>query len=89
MSEQLVKESLELMLENVERKIVEVELQLLEMAKRFGIRDWKELEEAFTSKGIDSPELDLLWPEFKYLKDKLEGLKKRKEELLELLGRAP
>ncbi len=31
---------------------------------------------------LDNPEVDMLWPEFLYLKRRLEEIRKRKEEVL-------
>jgi len=83
---ELIREALELMLEKVNEEMALVEVELKRMAKKFGLRDWEELDQLFNEEGLDNPEIDLLYPEYIYLKDKLEGLKKRKEELLKLLG---
>ena len=83
---ELIREALELMLEKVNEEMASAEVELKRIAKRFGLRDWKELDQLFNEEGLDNPEIDLLYPEYFYLKDKLERLRKRKEELLKLLG---
>ncbi len=88
MEEILVREGLELLLRKVDREIVRVEARLNRIARRFGLREWRELEELVKSKGIDNLEMDLVWPEYVYLRDRLEVLRKRRQRILKELGRA-
>jgi hypothetical protein len=83
--EPLVREGLELMLRRINRGIAVVEARLQSMAARLGASSWGELERLFTSRGIDSPEMDLLWPEYAYLKRRLEELVERKRRVLAML----
>ncbi len=83
----VVREGLEVILREIDREIVALEVRLRRIALRFGVSDWRELEELFKAKGIDSPELDMLWPEYLYLRKRLEELKKRRSEVLSSLGR--
>ena len=83
----VVREGLEVMLRKIDREIVAVEMRLQRIALRFGVSDWRELERLLKAKGIDSPELDTLWPEYLYLRKRLEELKKRRSEVLSSLGR--
>jgi len=85
----VVRESLELLVEKIRREEREVLERLEGIAERLGLRDWRELEDVFREEGPDNPELDLLWPEYMYLRGRLEDLEKRRreaEELLERLG---
>jgi len=83
---ELVQEALALMLEKVNEEMAITEIKLKSIAERFGLKDWRELERIFHEEGLDNPEIDLLYPEYLYLKDKLESLKRRKEELLRALS---
>lgn len=80
--EKLVREGLELMLRKINREKALVEAKLHRMALRLGYDDWRELEKLFLGKDIDNPEVDLLWPEFLYLKKRLEELEERKKTIL-------
>ncbi len=82
-----VREGLELLLRRIDREIVVVESRLQRIARRFGLSGWRELEELFRSGGISTPEVDLLWPEYLYLRERLEELRRRRREVLEGLGR--
>jgi len=80
-----VRESLEVMLRKINREIAVVEARLQKIAVGLGIEDWRELEKLLVSRGIDNPEIDLLWPEYLYLKRRLEKLEERKERILSML----
>ena len=77
-----MRESLEIMLRKVNREMASVEARLQKMAARLGARNWKELERIFMKENIDNPEVDMIWPEYLYLRERLEELKKRKREIL-------
>ncbi len=66
----------------IDREITSVEIRLQRMAVRFGVNNWRELEKVFSERGIDNPEMDLLWPEYLYLRNRLEKLEKRKKDVL-------
>ena len=83
--EPIVRESLEVMLRRIDREAAVVEARLQRMAARLGVGDWKELEKLLTSRGIDNPEVDLLWPEYLYLKRRLRELEERKKRILAML----
>lgn len=83
---ELIREALELMLEKVNEEMASVEIEIKRMAKKFGLKGQEELEQLLNEEGLDNPEIDLLYPEYLYLKEKLEALRRRKEELLKLLG---
>lgn len=78
---------MELVLRRIDREIVAVEVRLQGIARRFGVRDWRELEKLFTARGVGTPELDMLWPEYLYLRERLENLRRRRREVLESLER--
>ena len=78
----IVRESLEVMLRKVNREIAVIEARLQRMAARLGVSSWRELEELFTGKGLDNPEVDMLWPEYLYLRKRLEELEKRRKDIL-------
>ena len=84
---ELLREALGLMLERVNEEIAIVEVKLKAIADKLGLKSLEELDQLFSTEGLDNPEIDLLYPEYLYLKDKLESLKERKEELLNLLSR--
>ncbi len=83
--EPIVRESLEVMLRRINREAVVVEARLQRIAARLGVGDWRELEKLLTSRGIDNPEIDLLWPEYLYLKRRLRELEERKKRILTML----
>ncbi len=83
--EPIVRESLEVMLRRINREAAVVEARLQRIAARLGIEDWRELEKLLTSRGIDNPEIDLLWPEYLYLKRRLRELEERKKRILAML----
>lgn len=78
-SEAMLREGLELMLKKIDSEIVAVEARLQSIARKVGVSDWSELDELFRSKGVDNPELDMLWPEYSYLRDRLLHLKNREK----------
>lgn len=88
MSSRIVREGLELLLRKIDREIMLAESRLQKMARRLGLRSWKELEGFFRSSLGSTPEVDMLWPEYLYLRDQLKELRKRREEVLRSLGRA-
>ncbi len=73
------------MLRKVNREIARVEARLQAMAMGLGVSSWSELERLFTGKGVDSPEIDLLLPEYLYLKERLQRLKERKKAAFKAL----
>ncbi len=83
--EPIVRESLEVMLRRINREAAVVEARLQRIAARLGVEDWRELEKLLTSRGIDNPEIDLLWPEYLYLKRRLRELEERKKRILAML----
>ncbi len=83
--EPIVRESLEVMLRKINREIALVEARLQRIAVRLGASNWEELEKLFTETGIDNPEVDLLWPEYVYLKKRLRELEGRKKRVLAML----
>ncbi len=83
----IMRESLETMLRKIDREIVVVETRLRRIALRFGLSDWKELEGLFKAKGVDNSVLDMLWPEYLYLRKRLEELRKRRSGILSNLVR--
>jgi hypothetical protein len=83
--EPLIRESLEIMLRRINQEIALVEARLQRIATRLGAKSWRELEKLFSEKDIDSPEADMLWPEYLYLKKRLEDLMKRKKRVLAML----
>lgn len=82
-----VVEGLELLLQRIDREIAVVETRLQRMAHRLGLSSWRELESLLASGALDTPEADMMWPEYQYLRDRLEALKKRRREVLAQLGR--
>ncbi len=85
--ETIVRESLEIMLRKVNRDIAVTEARLQRMAIRLGASDWRELEKVFAGRNVDNPEVDMLWPEYLYLRERLEELRKRKKDILAMLAR--
>jgi len=83
--EPIVRESLEVMLRRINRETAMVEARLQRVAARLGVGNWRELEKLLTSRGIDNPEVDLLWPEYLYLKRRLRELEERKKRILAML----
>lgn len=83
--EPIVRESLEVMLKRINREAAVVEARLQKIAAKLGVGDWRELEELFASRGIDNPEVDLLWSEYLYLKARLRKLEERKKRVLAML----
>ncbi len=71
-----VREGLELLLRKLSREKVIVEFKLQSLARRFGLSSWEELEELLNSRSIDSPEVDMLWTEYLYLRERLRKLRK-------------
>jgi len=69
----------------INKEIGIVEARLHSMAVRLGTSNWRELEKLLTSKGLDNPEVDMLWPEYLYLKRRLEELKERKKQVQSIL----
>jgi hypothetical protein len=65
--------------------VAKVETRLEDMAVKFGLSSWKELEDFF-KEGKDLPEVDLAWAEYLYLKNRRENLLKEREEVLTLLS---
>ena len=86
-SEAIIRRGLEELLERLSSEIAEVEARLEAMARRFGVETWRELEDLFEAQGLDSPALDQAWPEYVYLRDRLEKLREEKRRVLELVGR--
>ncbi len=86
-SKPLVEEGLELLLRRIDREIVRVEARLQLLARRLGVESWREALERLRAQGLDNPEADMLWPELLYLVDRLEELKKHRQEVLRELGR--
>ena len=84
--ESIVREGLELVLRKIDREITSVEVRLQRMAVRLGVNNWRELEKVFSERGIDNPEMDLLWPEYLYLRNRLEKLEKRRKNVLNVLA---
>jgi len=82
--EPIVRESLEVMLRKVNREAAVVEARLQKIAVRLGVGNWRELEKLLTSRGIDNPEVDLLWPEYLYLERRLRELEERKKHILSM-----
>jgi len=82
--EPIVRESLEVMLRKVNREAAVVEARLQKIAVRLGVGNWRGLEKLLTSRGIDNPEVDLLWPEYLYLKRRLRELEERKKRILSM-----
>ena len=83
--EPIVRESLEVMLRKINREIALVEARLQRIAVRLSASNWEELEKLFTETGIDNPEVDLLWPEYIYLKRRLRELEEQKKRILAML----
>ena len=83
--EPIVRESLEVMLRKINREIALVEARLQRIAVRLSASNWEELEKLFTETSIDNPEVDLLWPEYIYLKKRLRELEGRKKRVLAML----
>ncbi len=83
--EPIVRESLDVMLRRINREAAVVEARLQRIAARLGVEDWRELEKLLTGRGIDNPEIDLLWPEYLYLKRRLRELEERKKRILAML----
>jgi len=46
------------------------------MARKLGLDSWEKLEKLFTSSNINNPEIDMMWPEYLYLRERLKELKK-------------
>ncbi|MEB2792771.1 MAG: hypothetical protein G5Z42_07105 [Caldisphaeraceae archaeon] len=80
--EPIVREGLEVMLRGVNKEIAVVEVRLQRIATVLGIKNWKELDELFTMKGVDNPEVDMLWPKYLYLRRRLKELEERKKDIL-------
>ncbi len=83
--EPIIRESLEVMLRRINREAAMAEARLQRIATRLGVGNWRELEKLFTSRGIDNPEVDLLWPEYLYLKRRLRELEEKKKRILAML----
>ncbi|MEB3778842.1 MAG: hypothetical protein GSR85_01220 [Desulfurococcales archaeon] len=83
--EPIVRESLEVMLRRINREAAVVKARLQRIAARLGVGNWRELEKLLTSRGIDNLEIDLLWPEYLYLKRRLRELEERKKRILAML----
>jgi len=83
--EPIVRESLGAMLEKINREAAVVETRLQKIAARLGVGNWRELERLLAGRGIDNPEVDLLWPEYLYLRSRLEELEERKKRILAML----
>jgi len=73
------------MLKRINREAAVVEARLQRIAIRLGVESWRNLEKLFTSRDIDNPEVDLLWPEYLYLKRRLRELEERKKRILAML----
>ena len=73
------------MLREINEEISLVESRLHSMAVRLGTTNWRGLGKLFTSKGLDNPEVEMLWPEYLYLKRRLEELKEHKKQIQSLL----
>ena len=71
----VIRESLELLLRKISKEMVIVESRLHRMARKLGLDSWEELEKLFTSSNINNPEIDMMWPEYLYLRDRLKELK--------------
>ena len=80
-----MRESLEVMLRRINREATVLEARLQRIATNLGVGDWRELEKLLISRGIDNPEIDLLWPEYFYLKRRLRELEERKKRILAML----
>ena len=83
--EPIVRESLEVLLRRINREAVVVEARLQRIAAKLGVGNWRELEDLLTSRGIDNPEIDLLWSEYLYLKRRLRRLEEKKKRILAML----
>ncbi len=73
--ESLVRRGLEKLLESVDLELARVELELRMLCERLGLKSLDDLEKAFRE-GHENPEVDLVWPKYLYLKDKLERLRR-------------
>ncbi len=87
MEKTLVQEGLELLLKKVDYEISRIEAKLNKIARKFGLKEWRELEEFMKSRGIDNPEADLVWTEYTYLHDRLETPRKRRQRILQQLSK--
>jgi hypothetical protein len=85
MDVKLVKKGLEELVKSIDVELAKVETRLEDMAEKFGLGSWKELEDFF-KEGKDLPEVDLAWAEYLYLKNRRENLLKEREEVLRLLS---
>jgi hypothetical protein len=81
----LVRKGLEELIRSIDIELAKTEVRLMAIAEKFGLNSWKELENFF-KRGIDNPEIDLAWVEYRYLKDKYESLLKDREKVLQLLS---
>lgn len=84
--ERIVRMSLEKLLESIDIEITHTELRLKILAEELGLKSYKDLEKTF-KEGPENPKIDLTWPEYLYLKDKLEKLKRDREEVLKQLAK--
>jgi len=84
--ERIVRMSLEKFLESIDVEITRIESRLKILAEEIGLKSPKDLEKAF-KEGPENPKIDLTWPEYLYLKDKLEKLKRDREEVLKQLAK--
>ncbi len=84
---ELVKEGLKLLLKKIEEELLEIDIQLNNMCKKYGVHSIEELEELFKSNNIDYPELDLAWVEYRYLIDRKKKLLEKRDEIQEQLNK--
>ncbi len=76
----IIKEALEALLNEINREAAAIEARLQGIASKLGLNTWRDIEKLLTSEGMDNPELDMLWPEYLYLRGRLEELERRKRD---------
>lgn len=86
-TEAIVRQGLEVLLKKVNREIARVEARLQKLARDLGLSSWGELENFFSMRGLDNPDIDMLWSEYVYLRDRLEALRRYRLQILKELGR--
>ncbi len=83
--EALIRRGLEELIKSIDLELAKTEARLTAIAERFGLSSWEELEDLFR-RGIDNPEIDLAWAEYRYLKDRRESLLRDRERAFQLLS---